>query len=362
MAVAAWAAAACTNAPTGPSNLSARHPADLSQEWTLTSPTRENVDSAEMGWALDHGFAIRGLTSLLVVRHSHLIAERYFVPGGPDSLYSARSVTKSVMALLMGIAIQNGAVPSERTPISTYFFAPLPTLDSIKGSITVHDLLTMTSGFAWNEEGNPAEYDDWISAKDQIAYLVRRPLACPPGECWDYNSAAAHLTSVVITQAIAAGTPGFADTALFRPLGFHPVQWEILSGGFANGAAGLYLRPRDMAKIGALMLQQGWSAKRSIVRTSWIQELMQSQWPTNDALPSVGPLTYGELWWTGQLGQHQITLAWGFGGQYIWVVPDLDLVVITTARWRGLGDLAYGQASAIADYVATVVIPAVRAD
>ena len=355
-------AAACSDNPAAPANATARHPLDLSAEWSLTSPASAGVDSVTLAAAYHQASVLPGLTSLLVIRHGHLVGEQYFLGGRADSVYSARSVTKSVMALLVGIAIDQGRIASPSVPLSTYFQPPLPVLDSAKGSITIHDLLTMTSGFQWDEEGNVAEYDNWVTSPNEIEYLVQRPLVCTPGACWNYNSAAVHLLSVIISRAIPGGTPAFADSVLFTPLGFHPVEWEVFADGYANGGAGLYLRPRDMAKIGALVLQQGVSGHTAIVPAAWIQQITQRELATPDVLEGPGSMGYGDLWWVGAINGHRLVLAWGYGGQFIWIVPDLDLVVVATAAWQGVGNAAYTDADAIAALIATSVMPAIRAN
>lgn len=363
-ALAVWCVGtvACGDGPAAPPNASARHPLDLSAEWTLTPPATQGIDTALLHGAYGAARGVPGLTSLLVVRHSHLVAEQYFAPGGADSLYSVRSVTKSVISLLIGVAVHQRRIASTAVTLSTYFRPPLPALDSAKGSISIQDLLTMTSGFQWDEEGNVAEYDNWVTSPDEIAYLIDRPLACAPGACWNYNSAAVHLLSVVLSRAIPAGTASFADSVLFTPLGFHPVAWEVFADGYVNGGAGLYVRPRDMAKIGALVLQRGSSGQAAVVPADWIAESTQRKLATPDGLPGVGHVGYADLWWVGMVGGHGLVLAWGYGGQFIWIVPDLDLVVVTTAAWQGIGDAAFTDANAIAALIATQVMPAIRAD
>jgi CubicO group peptidase (beta-lactamase class C family) len=354
-------AIACTDGLAPPISESARHPIDLSAEWSMAAPSAEGIDSTQLALAYAAGSTVSGLTSALVVRHGRLVAEQYFQGGRADSLYAARSVTKSVMSLLVGIAIGEGHIADVAVPLSAYFGPPLPVLDPAKGAITVGDLLTMTSGFKWDEEGNVAEYDNWVSSPDEIAYLISRPLVCQPGHCFNYNSAAVHLLSVILSRAIPIGTAAFADRVLFSPLGFHSVSWEYFLDGYANGGAGLYLRPRDMAKIGALVLQQGVSGRTSIVSSAWIRRSTSSQIATGDGLPGIGRLDYGDLWWVGTVNNHGAIVAWGYGGQFIWVVPDLDLVIVTTAAWQGLGPLASIDAHAIAGWITTRIIPTVHA-
>jgi CubicO group peptidase (beta-lactamase class C family) len=304
------------------------------------------------------------ISSLLVVRHSHLVREQYFATGGADSLYSVRSVTKSVMSLLMGVAIHQGRIASEAVTLSTYFRPPLPVLEPAKGAITIHDLLTMTSGFQWNEESNVAEYDNWVTSPDEITFLVDRPLACTPGQCWNYNSAAVHLLSVILSRAIPAGTAAYADSVLFEPLGIRSAAWEVFADGYPNGGAGLYVRPRDMAKLGALVLQRGRSGPTPIVPADWVLRSTQKQLDTapGEELSPSGQFAYGDLWWVGRAGSHGLVLAWGYGGQYIWIVPDLDLVVVATAAWQGIGDAAFTNANASAVLIADQVMPAVLPD
>lgn len=355
---------ACSDGPTAPLNASALHPIDLSAEWTPTSPDAEHVDSAVLAAGFAQSANVPALTSVVVVRHSHLVGELYLAPGGPDSAYSLRSVTKSVMSLLVGIAIHQGHVPSTTTTLATYFKPPLPLLDSTKRSISIQDLLTMTSGFQWDETDSVALYDEWISAPDEITFLTNRPLACPPGQCWNYNSAAVHLLSVILSRAIPEGTAAYANDVLFKPLGVHSAQWEVFADGYPNGGAGLYLRPRDMAKIGALVLQRGMSGQTAIVPASWIglSTAAQSQTNPDEFLQPAGQLGYGDLWWVGRVGPHRLVLAWGYGGQFIWIVPDLDLVVVTTAAWQNVGNAAGFDANDIAIFIANQIMPAVHPD
>jgi CubicO group peptidase (beta-lactamase class C family) len=359
----AVATVACDDSATGPRNESARHPVDLAPEWTLTSPSAEGIDSAALAAVLDGGAGMAGLTSLVVVRHSHLVGERYFARGGRDSLYSLRSVTKSVMSLLVGAAIDRHLITGTGETLAAFVGPPLPPLDSAKGAITIADLLTMSSGFQWGEDTSVAQYDAWVTSPNEVTYLVDRPLVTRPGTVFSYNSAAVHLLSVILTHVDPAGTPAFADSVLFTPIGIHSSDWEIFPDGIANGGAGLYLRPRDMAKIGALVLQQGRSGSRTVISSAWIRTSTQFHIESEDGLFPVGAgrLGYADLWWLGRAGGRSCIFAWGYGGQYILIIPDLDLVVVATATWQGVGTAAYSDAITIMSFIANGVLPAVHA-
>lgn len=340
--------------PPGPAE-----PIDLAADWVISTPAEQEVDPARLSAALDHAAAMPGVSSVLVARRGRLVAERYFRPGGADSLYALRSVTKSVMSLLVGAAVERGVIRSPSQPLSELFQPPLPPLDAEHGAITVADLLTMRGGMDWDEGGNVAEYNGWALAADQIGYLLARDVVDPPGTRWNYNSAAVHLLAATI-EINGGGTVGFADRYLLGPLGVTARDWELDNRGIPNGGAGLYLRPRDMAKIGQLVLQRGQSATGAIVNADWIAAATIRQVLTGASLGSLGTLGYGYLWWVGRAGSLDVLLAWGYGGQYVYVVPALELVVVTTATWQGLGMTAGSQMAAIADLITDRIVPAVR--
>lgn len=336
-------------------------PIDLSVEWVTSPPAEQGVDPGVLTAALDQGGTMPGLASVVVARRGRLVAERYFRPGGADSLYALRSVTKSLMSLLVGAAIERGVISGTDQTLAELFRPPLPALDAEHGAITVADLLTMRSGIDWNEGGNVAEYNGWALAADQVEYLLARAVVEPPGTRWNYNSAAVHLLAAVI-EINAGGTVAFADRYLLEPLGIRSRDWEIDNRGIPNGGAGLYLRPRDLAKIGQLVLQQGRSASGVVVPAAWVQSSTARRLATGTSLGSLGTLGYGDLWWLGRAGAtDDVVLAWGHGGQYVYVVPALELVVVTTATWQGLGTGAGPQMAAIADLITNRIVPAVGA-
>jgi CubicO group peptidase (beta-lactamase class C family) len=333
-------------------------PIDLSADWVTSPPAEQGVDPAGLAAALDQA-TTSGVTSVLVVRRGRLVAERYFRPGGADSLYALRSVTKSVMSLLVGAAIDRELIRSTSQTLAELFHPPLPALDAEHGAITIADLLTMRSGIEWNESGNVGEYNGWALAPDQIEYLLAREVVDPPGSRWNYNSAAVHLLAAAV-EVNGGGAMAFADRYLLQPLGITSRDWELDNRGIPNGGAGLYLRPRDIAKMGQLVLQRGRSADISVVAADWVRSSTSRRVGTGASLGSLGPLGYGDLWWLGRAGGNDVVLAWGYGGQYVYVVPALELVVVTTATWQGLGAVAGPQMAAIADLITNRIVPAVR--
>ena len=143
-----------------------------------------------------------------------------------------------------------------------------------------------------------------------------------------------HLLGVVLEAAVGRPVPAFADEVLFGPLGIGERVWEDLSTGYVNGGSGIDLRPRDLARLGQLYLQGGWSGTRSVVPTTWIDEVTAPRWSSFGPVGPIDNVSYGFLWWMDL--DNAAYMAWGFGGQFVYVVPHLELVVVATTAWRGV--------------------------
>jgi CubicO group peptidase (beta-lactamase class C family) len=348
-------AGACDTPPTA--LLKAAH-VDLGADWATADPSSQGVNATRLAAAASQARQYPGLRSLLVARHGELLGEYYFGNAGRDTLFDVRSVTKSVMSLLVGTAVADGHLtgPAETLP------AALPSLSASltpgQAAITLGSILTMSSGIRWVENGGVG-YNDWISAPDQVGYLLAQPVIAAPGQLFAYNSAAVHLLSVMISDAYGRSTESFARDRLFTPLGMAPDRWETVSQGYNNGAAGLAIRARDVAKIGQLVLQDGFSGSRQIVPKSWIDESTRSHINPYYELGTPANVRYGYLWWLGTAGGHDIVMAWGYGGQYLIIVRDLDLVMVATTNWLLDGPNAALQAIAVRDFLLTSVMGAV---
>ncbi|HMC18452.1 MAG TPA: serine hydrolase, partial [Gemmatimonadales bacterium] len=296
--------------------------------------------------------------SLLVARHGRLVAESYF--GGADSttLFDVRSVTKSIVCALAGLAVRDGLLPGVTASIAPYL-APTDTLDAVDSTVTVQQLLTMTPGYQWNEDTGP-DYSLWIAADDHVQYLLDRPHATAPGVSFTYNSAAAHTLGVVLQDAAALPLPQYA-APLFAALGVgDTVAWEALDRGTVNGGAGIQLRARDLLKFGQLFLQRGWSGDRSVVPQDWVDEATQPHFAWRRAVGPLSRVTYGMLWWVSDETPAAF-FAWGYGGQFVYVVPTRDLVVVVTTDWSGLTDVTPQALAATAlGVIVNDVVPAAR--
>jgi len=360
MRVALWLAAllvatACRDAPTAPT---APARVDLSSGWLRASPGEVGMSASALLGAADAASGIPLFRALLVARHGRLVAEDYF--GGTDSttLFDVRSVTKSVVCALTGIALRDGVLPGTAASVA-FYLALSDTLDSADSAVTVRHLLTMTSGYAWDETTGP-DYNSWIVADNHVQYLLDRAHTAPPGATFTYNSAAVHTLGVVLEDAAATPLPRYASEHLFGALGADTVAWEPLDRGTVNGGAGIALRARDLLKFGQLFLQRGWSGDASVVPESWVDSVTRPQFAWRTVVGPLQRVTYGMLWWVSDANPAAY-FAWGYGGQFVYVVPSRDLVVVATTDWVQLGDITpTALAAQVLDVIVNDVVPAAR--
>lgn len=311
-------------------------------------------------WELEDAFAIASqdpnLKCLIVYKDEHIVKEQYFHPGDSTSAHDVRSVTKSVMATLIGIAIDKGLIPSENQTIGSYLTPVVGAMDSAKEGITIRDVLSMSSGLSGNDLPDVTEYNNWYNAPNQLQYTLNKSLVNQPGQVFGYNTGAAHLTSVILTQASEMSTLQFAKQYLFRPLDIADPPWRTDKQGYYNGGAALSITPHDMLKIGLLYLNRGVYNGVRIVSESWIDKASNFQITTNGIEP-FGP-GYGYLWWTGTSGPHSYCFANGYGGQFIVIVPDLRLIVVATNQWSGVAsDVASEQWYSTLSVIMNRIIP-----
>jgi CubicO group peptidase (beta-lactamase class C family) len=285
--------------------------------------------------------------AVLVARGGRLLFERYF--SGPDENYNRRvrnvifdagtlhdmkSVSKSIASLALGTAIDRGLIGSINEPIFSFF----PELSGLrspeKDRLRLVHVLTMSMGLKWVEATPDRNYDNdevrMQMAQDPCRHVLSLPVTAPAGQEFFYNTGALTLLSAVIRKATGRPLDEFARATLFEPLGITGAEWIRVKGD-ADAGGGLRLRPRDMAKIGQLVLAGGRWNGRQVVSKAWIDASMT---PRMDA---TNLFFYGYLWWLGRslFNGHEVDWAGalGRGGQSIRIVPELDLLVVVTAGY-----------------------------
>jgi CubicO group peptidase (beta-lactamase class C family) len=285
--------------------------------------------------------------AILVARRCRLVFERYFsgsdeingrrvrsVAFDADTLHNVKSVTKSVASLAVGIAMDRGLIRSIDAPIFSFF----PELSDLrtpeKDRIRLVDVLTMSLGLQWREAvpDNEDDNDEGLmhAAPDPCRYVLGLPMTAPAGRDFFYNTGALTLLSAILRKAVGRPLDEFARETLFEPLGIKRAEWSRVKGD-SDAGGGLRLRPRDMAKIGQLVLAGGRWNGGQVVSKAWIDSSMTPR------LNATGLYFYGYLWWLGRSLFNGREIHWaaalGRGGQSIRIVPELDLVVVVTAGY-----------------------------
>jgi CubicO group peptidase (beta-lactamase class C family) len=260
-----------------------------------------------------------------------------------------KSASKSIISALVGIAIQQHKLRGVRQPISELLPAETRGLDPVKRAITIEDLLSMRAGL---QSTSFDQYGAWVSSRDWVRDALRRPMVAEPGGPMIYSTGSTHLLSAILTRATGMSTYEFAQRHLARPLGITLRPWQTDPQGIYFGGNDMYLTPRDMLKFGVMYLNGGAVDGRQVVPRAWID----SSYVPRTTSPFNGN-RYGYGWWTRDAHGFDIRFAWGYGGQFIFLVPELQLVVVTTSdpnarRYWGHTDELY-------DIVENEIIPAV---
>jgi CubicO group peptidase (beta-lactamase class C family) len=293
--------------------------------------------------------ARRHIQSLVVSVGGEIEVERYFRDRRACDLSNVHSITKSVLATLTGIAISDGSLRLE-TSLADVFEERVFD-DERKRAITVEHLLTMTSGLGAE---TPHDIDE---IADRGESCVDGPLAAPlrtePGTTFAYNNGAAHVLGVVLSRGTELPLRRFAEKRLFEQLAIDKYRWPQDPDGNPLGYGHLELRPRDLVRLGQLYLDSGRCGQVELIPSWYVDTAVR---PQTDGGPPEG-VSYGYLWWATHDGGHSSFFAGGFGGQYITVVPDLHLVVVTT----GDVDVFTETSRNLRRLVAEVVIPEITA-
>ena len=340
--------------------LAIAHAAGGPSDWPRSSPEKEGLESSPLD-AFDrelasgaHGY----VDAMLVIRHGRIVYEktydhskdyeRLFAGKGAPGIYNyydpswhpfyqgtrlhtMQSVSKSVTSALVGIAIGRGeiaGVDARVMPLLSDWRVPP---DPRRDRMTLRDVLTMTTGIRWDEE--TAEYTDprnncaVMEGKDDwVRYVLEQPMADEPGKTFVYDSGATMLLSAIIQKTTGKTADDYAKEHLFAPLGIDAFYWKRTPKGLSDSEGGLYLAPADLAKLGELYMRDGvWRGKR----------ILPEGWAAESTRPRVkaGKHRYGYQWWVmSEKGPstYEAYAAWGYGGQFLFVVPELDLIAVFT--------------------------------
>ena len=356
-----------------PANPAAQQPVSA---WQTASPAEVGIDEQPLSDAVAriHAGTYQNVHSILIVKDGKLVFEEYFsgyawdyagegfkgelTDFDAETRHNLASVTKSFTSALIGIAIDKGFIPGVDEKVFSFFPEYDGLRDERKDKLTLEHLLTMTSGLEWNGMDVPVSTRDprndliqLFMVDDPIAYVLAKPVVDEPGTRWYYNGGGTNVLGEVIRTATGLRMDEFAEENLFAPLGITDYEWDLINPDVIHASGNLSLRPRDMAKLGYVYLNDGiWQGER-IMSEDWVQESTQAHATT------LWESGYGYQWWlaTYRLGSQTVGsfYADGWGGQRIMVFPDLDMVVVFTGG-------NYVEGNPVDEIIERYILPAVK--
>lgn len=266
--------------------------------------------------------------SLVISKNNKIIHRQYFNGQDSTTLFNDQSLTKSMMALLVGIAIDKGYIQSVDEKVADFFPELKADSDKRKQDITIRQVMNQASGF-YHEGVNVGAL---LNIPDPSGYVIKAPLVSDPGKVFRYNNAATHLLSVIITKSSGMDTRAFAKKFLFDPLGITSFDWKKMNDGYYDGSGLLSIRLSsvDMLKLGNLVLNNGVYHNRQIIPAKWIASIINPEityktpWGLDNSL-------YGLCWYHADCQGTKITYALGWGGQFMFLIPSLKAVIMTNS-------------------------------
>ena len=281
------------------------------------------LDTAAISRAFARADSLPRMRSLIVQWNDSIIREEYFHGAAATRRTNIKSASKSIVSALVGIAIEQGKIRGVDQTIGELLPNETRGLDSLKRSITVGDLVSMRSGLQSTSFNN---YGAWVTSSNWVRNALQRPMVDQPGGRMLYSTGSSHLLSAILTRATGMSTLRYAQENFAKPLGIDLRAWQRDPQGIYYGGNEMYLTPRDMLKIGTLFLHRGaWNGKQ-VIPAAWVDSSFIRR--------TVSPFNgngYGYGWWIRRAHGYDIHYAWGYGGQFIFVIPDLKLVVVMTS-------------------------------
>jgi CubicO group peptidase (beta-lactamase class C family) len=300
------------------------------EEWPTAPPEAHGLP-ADLPAQIDAMAATTAplMTSFLVIHEGELVAERYYNDFSADQTFHIWSVTKSVSSIATGIAFQEGLLTSVDQTLGELIPDRIPAnADPRVPGITLYHLLTSTSSWAWDGRINFSRH----SETDDLDAMLARPMAFPPGEGFEYDSVNSNLLSYIVQVQSGVTMAEYLQPRMFDPMGIPRPEWISMYQGETRGAGGLFLTPQDLAKIGLMMLRDGEWAGQQVVSPQWVEVSTRGHASGTSSATGVnigGGGRYGYQWWVKEPLGIPAFYGNGYGGQTLYMVPDLDLVVVT---------------------------------
>ncbi|UCE09931.1 MAG: serine hydrolase [Candidatus Thorarchaeota archaeon] len=273
------------------------------------------------------------INAIVIVRRGFIVLEQYYSFYNENTTSNIFSCTKSITSTAVGLAIEHGFLDNVSQKVLDFFpNRTIENLDSWKESITIEDLLTMQAGFDWDDSSSSgmSEYNQMIVSDNWVQFVLDRPMANTPGTIFNYNSGASHLLSAIVQNATGMKCEDFVQEYLYEPLGISRFTWSEDPHDISIGGNTIQLSAKDMARFGYLFLREGnWNGEQ-VISADWVSAATSTHTLVG------GGTTYGYQWWITP--SRESYSARGYAGQFIFVVPEYDLVVVfkATSGWNNI--------------------------
>jgi len=288
------------------------------------APATAGLDPALIAEAYDRASELPRLRCLLVARHGDILAEACYNGAAPDRPANIKSVSKSVLSALVGMAIDAGELEGPEQPIAPFFARHLQgDEDPRRSAINVGHLLSMQSGLERTSGGN---YGRWVTSSNWVRHAITRPMVEEPGGRMLYSTGNSHLLSAILAEATGQSTLRFARERLAEPLGIDLPAWPADPQGIYFGGNEMRMTPRALVRFGELYRNDGVHEGRRVISEEWIRQSLEprtrSRWTGE---------SYGYGWFSAEAAGIPMFYGWGYGGQYLYILPDLELTVVVTS-------------------------------
>lgn len=308
--------------------------------WREASPQSQGLNEHKLDkfvQQLEAGQLQGPITSFLMVKNGYLVINKTFGQYDGSQAHTLQSVTKSITSTLVGLAIQNGFIENMEQKVLHFFpeYQDIKYLNTYKKEMNLHHALTMRTGQAWTGERHLGALNRFSG--DKMKYVLDYKMETQAGKKWYYNSGIAILMGGLLQNATGQNTIDFAQTYLFDPLQITSADWKWSHKGIPHTGGGLFLSPTDLAKIGYLYLRNGKWKDQQLLPKWWVKQATSRHVPHTQKIEGISKIGYGYMWWLLPLDKKNtnndpavIYMAYGHWGQFIFVIPQHDVVVVFT--------------------------------
>lgn len=325
----------------------------------FSTPESQGVSSSLLNNAYRKATSLGFVDGIIVAKNGYIIGEKYYNGFTKSTPHNVKSVSKSILSAITYFAINDNLIHLNDKILDYFPEYKSPNLDTRKSNITIENLLTMKMGIPAEFDNNYTVYTDLYNSNNWVEATINLPLKYSPGTTMSYNTFQTHLLSVIIKRASQKSTLDFATENLFKSINIDIDQWEQDAQGNYFGGNSMFFTPREMFRFGSVYLNNGKLNNQQIIPESWINLTLTNT--SNFSNLNIGAFknyNYGYLWWLGEINNKKVFLAYGYAGQLIVLIPNLNAIIVTTTNNKVNSVKATNQEVTIFNFISEHLLPA----